>query len=390
VLGLAQVLDDSSVELAFQRGHVFVLALWSVVAVGLVVAGRRRNEVQLTTGGLLLSLALLFQAATFDLIRLHGDRLGAALVVTAVGLLATAFAEEFPAPPHPPRVSYPAVFLAAASVCFAVAGLLQLVEQEGLVLLAVTAFYLALAALVFRSDRDFSTALWAPALVVGVFAATELLNETWVVLAWSAAAAALALVSHAVKEERLTFASAGYLAIALAYSVGLLAPPEEFFEANSDPAEGVLSLLFVLAAGVVFAAYAVLRPEWRPVRILVAAGAAVLGMYAISLGILGVFEWLGSASVETDFQRGHSAVSTFWGIVGLVTLYVGLRRDLSAARIAGFALFGLALAKLFVYDLANLSSVTRALSFLAVGAVLLLAGFFYQRLTAAKEPAAVP
>jgi uncharacterized membrane protein len=86
-------------------------------------------------------------------------------------------------------------------------------------------------------------------------------------------------------------------------------------------------------------------------------------------------------------QRGHSAVSAFWGIVGLVTLYVGLTRDLRALRLAGFALFGLALAKLFLYDLANLSSVTRALSFLAVGAVLLLAGFFYQRLTAAMEEA---
>ena len=51
-------------------------------------------------------------------------------------------------------------------------------------------------------------------------------------------------------------------------------------------------------------------------------------------------------------------------------------------RVAGFALFGLALAKLFLYDLAYLSSITRALSFLAVGAVLLLAGFFYQRVTA--------
>jgi uncharacterized membrane protein len=86
-------------------------------------------------------------------------------------------------------------------------------------------------------------------------------------------------------------------------------------------------------------------------------------------------------------QRGHSAVSAFWGIVGLVTLYVGLTRDLRALRLAGFALFGLAIAKLFLYDLANLSSVTRALSFLAVGAVLLLAGFFYQRLTAAMEEA---
>ena len=96
----------------------------------------------------------------------------------------------------------------------------------------------------------------------------------------------------------------------------------------------------------------------------------------------------GSASFETDFQRGHSAVSAFWGVIALITLYAGLTRDLRVLRLAGFALFGLALAKLFLYDLANLSSITRALSFLAVGGVPwdlyqrwpLLAGFFYQRL----------
>ncbi len=44
-------------------------------------------------------------------------------------------------------------------------------------------------------------------------------------------------------------------------------------------------------------------------------------------------------------------------------------------------LFGLTLAKIFLYDLATLSPVARALSFLAVGAVLLLGGFFYQRLS---------
>ena len=53
------------------------------------------------------------------------------------------------------------------------------------------------------------------------------------------------------------------------------------------------------------------------------------------------------------------------------------RREL---QIAGFGLFGLSLAKLFVYDLAFLSSIARALSFLAVGALILVAGFFYQRL----------
>jgi uncharacterized membrane protein len=42
----------------------------------------------------------------------------------------------------------------------------------------------------------------------------------------------------------------------------------------------------------------------------------------------------------------------------------------------------MSLVKLFLYDLAFLSSVARALSFLAVGAVILVGGFFYQRLAA--------
>jgi uncharacterized membrane protein len=383
VLGLTQAIDDSSVDLAFERGHVLVLGLWGLVAVGLVIVGRRIESVQVTTGGLILSLASLLQVVTFGLVTLDGDRLGAAFVVTATASLATAFADEFPPPRSGPRLSLPAVFLVVASVCLAVPGLLQLIdEQEGFVLLGITAFYLALAALVFRRDRDFSTALWVPALVVGVFAAAELVESTWLVLAWSAASAALALVSRAVAEERLVFGSAGYLILALAYALAVKAPPDDFFRANADPADGVPSLLFALAAGVVFVVVALGREEWEPVRVLAAIGAAVLTMYTISLAILGLFEEVGTASVETDFQRGHSAVSTFWGIVGLVALYVGLTRNLRALRLAGFALFGLALAKLFLYDLANLSSITRALSFLAVGGVLLLAGFFYQRLTA--------
>jgi uncharacterized membrane protein len=385
-LGLVQWLDDSTVELAFERGQVLVLGVWGAVAVAAVVVGRRLEATQVRTGGLFLAAATVLQAATFDLFTLDDDRLGVALIVAAAAALATAFADEFPGPAG--RLSIPAVVLAVISVPLSVTGLLVVIEgHDGFVLLGITAFYLALAALVFIRDRDFSVALWAPALVVGVFAATELVDGTWLVLAWSAAAAALAIVSRYVKEERLALGSAGYLALGLAYALGVKAPPEEFFTANPDPAEGVPSLLLVLAAGLVFVAFALQDERWKAVRVLGGVSAAVLGIYAVSLSILGLFEWVGMASVETDFQRGHSAVSAFWGIVGLATLYVGLTRELRVLRLAGFALFGLALAKLFLYDLANLSSVTRALSFLAVGAVLLLAGFFYQRLTAQAREA---
>ena len=56
-------------------------------------------------------------------------------------------------------------------------------------------------------------------------------------------------------------------------------------------------------------------------------------------------------------------------------------------RWGGLGLLGLALAKLFAFDLANLSSLARAGSFLAVGLALLAGGFLVQRL-AREAPSA--
>lgn len=78
--------------------------------------------------------------------------------------------------------------------------------------------------------------------------------------------------------------------------------------------------------------------------------------------------------------RPHSRERVL-GLIGLALLAVGLRRRWTALRLAGLALFAVALAKIFLFDLRTLSSLARALSFLAVGTVLLFAAFLYQRLT---------
>ena len=75
-------------------------------------------------------------------------------------------------------------------------------------------------------------------------------------------------------------------------------------------------------------------------------------------------------------------MSALWGTLALVSLYAGLKRRRGLLRGGGFILFGVSLGKIFLFDLPSLSSAQRALSFLAVGAVLLLGGFFYQRLSA--------
>ncbi|MEP6893159.1 MAG: DUF2339 domain-containing protein [Gaiellaceae bacterium] len=116
----------------------------------------------------------------------------------------------------------------------------------------------------------------------------------------------------------------------------------------------------------------------------------LLLVYALSITLLDLVERASpNASLHTAFQRGHTAVSAFWGAIGLALLYASLRRW-RGLRLAGLAGFGVGLAKIFLYDLPSLSSITRALSFLAVGAVLLLGGFFYQRLAAEPRSGSDP
>ena len=74
-------------------------------------------------------------------------------------------------------------------------------------------------------------------------------------------------------------------------------------------------------------------------------------------------------------------MSAVWGLTGLTLLVLGVARRSSRLRYAGFALFGLTLAKIFLFDLSELSWVARAASFVAVGGLLLAGGVLVQRLS---------
>jgi len=219
--------------------------------------------------------------------------------------------------------------------------------------------------------RDFASALGLIALVIAVPASAILLSGTWLVLAWTATAAGLALLARF--EERLAVGAIGYLALALGHTLASEAQPTDLFIANRHPGTGTVAVVLVVLAATVVG-YGI--PDLR--RVLAWLGGA-FALYAATLMILELFEDAGGG-VATSFQRGHTAVSTLWGAVGLALLVVGLKRGGRDLRVAGLLLFGASLAKLFLYDLANLSSIARALSFLAVGAVFLVGGFFYQRL----------
>jgi uncharacterized membrane protein len=79
-------------------------------------------------------------------------------------------------------------------------------------------------------------------------------------------------------------------------------------------------------------------------------------------------------------QQGQLQLSALWSLTGVVALMLGLRRGSRTLRMGAWGLLGLAAGKVFLFDLAALTSVYRVGSFLALGLLLLAAAFAYQRM----------
>ena len=368
----------------FEVGQVAVTGFWALLSVALVEAGGRLRRLDLAVVGLGLIAVTALKTVAYDYDRLDADLWPVAFLLTGAGALLCGFEYQRLGRWQSLRAEAAAAVLASA--LFGIFGLIELADGKWngisglggmLVLLALPYALLAAAAFRIPGLRDLVTLLWGLSLAIAAAALFLLLEGGWLVLALTAAGALLAGLSLPAREPRLQIASAAYLAVALAYTLVVETPPKDFFVASAHPGDGAQSLVLV-ALGALALGLATALPT---ARIAAFSAAGVLLLYALSLGILELAELVSGASVSQDFQRGHTAVSAAWGAIGLCLLTLGLVRRSRGIRLAGFALYGIAIAKLFLYDLTYSSPVGRPLSFLAVGILLLASGFFYQRLS---------
>jgi uncharacterized membrane protein len=86
-------------------------------------------------------------------------------------------------------------------------------------------------------------------------------------------------------------------------------------------------------------------------------------------------------------QQGQALLSGFWAVTSLGAIVYGLLNSVKEIRYAGLALLVVAVAKIVLFDLTSLAAAYRTVSFIAVGAILLLAAFAYQNIkTRVTEP----
>jgi uncharacterized membrane protein len=86
--------------------------------------------------------------------------------------------------------------------------------------------------------------------------------------------------------------------------------------------------------------------------------------------------WLDMALVENSFKLG---LSILWGAYALFLVTWGLWKNQGYLRIAAIALFGVTLVKLFVYDMADMTTIAKTIVMIILGALLLIASFLYNK-----------
>jgi uncharacterized membrane protein len=196
------------------------------------------------------------------------------------------------------------------------------------------------------------------------------LDGTAVVAAWAVEAVVAAYLAQRL-DERAAGAAGAALALAAGHTLVFEAPPVVLRDGADDLGAALLAIALVVAAAV--ACVRLADERWRlPVEIVAGVGA----VYLPSVAIVD----LTAAEGADPGQTPQVLLSAFWSVLGLAALVVGLVRDIQRLRLAGLALLGLAVAKVFVYDLSELDEIYRVLSFVALGLLLLAGAFAYQRI----------
>lgn len=103
-----------------------------------------------------------------------------------------------------------------------------------------------------------------------------------------------------------------------------------------------------------------------------------LALHFIALVVLSN-EWL---IWGTTLKLGESyklGLSILWGCYALFLIVLGIWRKHAYLRVAAFVLFGVTLLKLFFYDIAHLPTLPKTIIFIALGSLLLLISFLYNK-----------
>jgi uncharacterized membrane protein len=157
---------------------------------------------------------------------------------------------------------------------------------------------------------------------------------------------------------------------------------------------GPLFNLILLGYGIPALLAAILAVSARatrplPYRYVAAATAVILSLLYLTLEVRRLFHSSRIGPSLPTFDAEQYTYSAVWLAFGVALLIAGFFLRSQPARLASAAVIAITIGKVFLVDLADLTGIFRALSFIGLGAVLVGIGWLYQRLVFPPRSAAI-
>ena len=218
----------------------------------------------------------------------------------------------------------------------------------------------------------------------------------WVTVAWAVQAAVLVWAALRIGDLRLYVGGFALLLVVLARFIvhdafhlfGLDAERMAFFPSYSNLlAERWATSISVL--GAMFAVATMLRRSASDERIPGIADArnlmyALFGVLAFVVLNVEVAAWFYDYALAARF----AAISVLWAICAISLMILGFWFHLVVPRRCSLVLFAATLLKVFLWDMAKVSTPYRIVSFLVLGLMLIGASYLYHRYRGAVETSA--
>ncbi|MCD9188157.1 MAG: DUF2339 domain-containing protein [Pyrinomonadaceae bacterium] len=175
------------------------------------------------------------------------------------------------------------------------------------------------------------------------------------------------------------FITVGLFVISELRQIYILQSDAEFFS------RGILHIFiryisYIFAGGLILSSFIYLKQEF--VRKESAENARDLAFdvpfFVSLLFILSseLLHWMSLSGFNDSYKLG---LSILWGVYALFLIIIGIYRHKKHLRIGAIALFGITLAKLFFYDIAELGTISKTIVFVSMGILLLIVSFLYNK-----------
>lgn len=154
---------------------------------------------------------------------------------------------------------------------------------------------------------------------------------------------------------------------------------------NSETPQGILNILiryfsYAFVAGLIFSLHQTVKTDllrkYLPDELLKFVFDSVL--YGSLWLILSseLINWMDVSGYQDSYKLG---LSILWGIYALFLIVLGIYQNKKYLRIGAIVLFAITLAKLFLYDIAQLSTISKTIVMVSLGIILLIVSFLYNK-----------